>query len=77
MASANRNDDSARMRQGRIVALVIAGAGVLAILAPWLVQALGLAPRFEFLMYFASLAAFVWALVVALRLRRQGQNNQG
>jgi hypothetical protein len=65
------------MRQGRIVALVIAGAGMLAILAPWLVQALGLEPRFEFLFYLASLGAFVWALIVALRMRKGGANNQG
>ena len=77
MSSANRGPDHARMRQGRIVALVIAGAGVLAILAPWLVQVLGLQPRFEFLFYLASLGAFVWALIVAFRMLKSGPNNQG
>ena len=64
-----RNDDLIRasQRQGRVVALVIALAGLLAILAPVL-AALGLPERFEMLFYFASLAAFFWALVVAVRL---------
>ena len=65
------------MRQGRIVALVIAGAGVLAILAPWLVQVLSLQPRFEFLFYLASLGAFVWALIVALGMLKRGADKKG
>ena len=76
MSSANRGPDPARMRQGRIVALVIAGAGIIAILAPWLVQVLGLQARFEFLFYLASLGAFVWALVVALRMLRSDNNQR-
>lgn len=75
MSQSNLGAEQARMRQGRIVALVIAAAGVLAILAPWLVQALNLAPRFEFLFYLLSLAAFAWALIVALKLRKQGQQD--
>jgi len=76
MSQTNRGSDHARMRQGRIIALVIAGGGILAILAPWLVQVLNLAPRFEFLFYLLSLAAFTWALIVALRLRKQGQDHE-
>ncbi len=60
--------DQAFARQARFVALVIAAAGLLAILAPWLIQVLGLAPRFEFLFYLASMAAFVWAMVVLARM---------
>lgn len=57
-------------RRGRIVALVIAGAGLAALLAPYIVQWTGLAPRFEFLVYFAAMAAFLWALVVTWQIWR-------
>ena len=77
MPPSRRGPDEARMRQGRIVALVIAGAGVLAILAPWLVQVLSLQPRFEFLFYLASLGAFVWALIVALGMLKRGADKKG
>ncbi|MEY1555055.1 DUF5337 family protein [Yoonia sp. R2331] len=60
------NDDTAR--QGRIIAITIAIAGVLAIAAPWLTTALGLAPKFEILFYLISLAAFIWSLVVTWKL---------
>ena len=69
--------DSAFARQGRIVALVIAAAGLLSIFAPALVQLAGLPMRYEMLFYFASLAAFVWALVVALRMWRSRSGDQG
>jgi hypothetical protein len=57
-------------RRGRMVALVIAGAGLAAILAPYIVAWTGLAPRFEFLIYFAAMAAFFWALVVTWQIWR-------
>ena len=55
-------------RQGRQAALAIAAGGVLAILAPVLVYLIGLPVRFEFLFYLISVALFIWALVVALRI---------
>ncbi|MBS1304209.1 DUF5337 family protein [Loktanella sp. SALINAS62] len=55
-------------RQGRIAALVIAAAGFLAIIAPWIVAVTGLAPRFEILIYLFCLAAFIWSLVVTVRI---------
>ncbi len=55
-------------QRGRLVALVIAFAGLLAIFAPALVSVTGLPVRYEMLLYFASLAAFFWALVVAIRM---------
>ncbi|MEO9573924.1 MAG: DUF5337 family protein [Tateyamaria sp.] len=55
-------------RQGRIAALVIAGAALLSIFAPVIVSALGLPARFEILLLLFALAAFIWALVVALRI---------
>ncbi len=67
-------NDQAFARQARFVALVIAGAGVLAILAPWLTQALGLAPRFEFLFYLIAMGAFVWAMVVLARMWNKRRN---
>ncbi|MEE4119184.1 MAG: DUF5337 family protein [Paracoccaceae bacterium] len=62
--------ERARRRKGRMVALVIAGAGLAAILAPYLVARAGLPFRFEFLIYLAAMAAFVWALVLSLQLWR-------
>jgi MFS family permease len=69
--------DAAIARRGRIVALVIAAGGVAALLAPWLVQALGLPIRYEMLFYFGSLAAFVWALFNIYQMRRARRDNQG
>lgn len=54
--------------QGRTAALVIAAGGLLAIFAPVITRTLGLAPRFEMLMYLMSLAAFIWSLVVTWKL---------
>ncbi len=69
--------DAAFARQGRIVALVIAAAALLALFAPRLVYLAGLPARYEMLFYFASLAAFVWALVVALRMWRSRSGDEG
>ncbi|WP_232829312.1 DUF5337 domain-containing protein [Tropicimonas sp. IMCC34043] len=62
--------DKAQARQGRIVALVIAASGLLAILAPFIVAVSGLPARYEMLFYFVALGGFVWALVVAIRMLR-------
>jgi hypothetical protein len=60
--------DRALARRGRMVALVIAGAGLAAIFAPYIVSMTGLAPRFEFLIYLGSMAAFLWALIVTWQI---------
>jgi hypothetical protein len=60
--------DEERGRQGRIIAITIAVAGLLSIFAPVIVQVLGLTPRFEILLYLISLAAFIWSLVVTWKL---------
>ncbi len=65
--------DRAFARSGRIVAVVIAAGGLLALFAPWLTITLGLPARYEMLFYFAALGAFVWALVVAVRMWRARQ----
>lgn len=62
-------------RKGRAAALVIASAGLAAILAPWIVAVTGLPARFEMLIYFAALGAFVWALVVTYQLWRMRQED--
>ena len=55
-------------REGRRIALVIAAAGLLSIIAPWITAQLALAPRWESLLYLISLAAFIWSLVVTWKL---------
>ncbi|MCF6445297.1 DUF5337 family protein [Nereida sp. MMG025] len=61
-------EDAKLARQGRIAALVMAGGGLLAILAPAIIQSLGLTVRHEILLYLFSLAAFFWALVVTFQI---------
>ena len=55
-------------RAGRQAALAIAGGGLLAIFAPGIVRVTGLPVRYEFLLYFISIACFIWALSVAARM---------
>ena len=69
--------DRAFARQGRVVAVVIALGGLLAIFAPVLVSLTGLPARYEMLFYFASLAAFVWSFVVAIRMWRARSGDEG
>ena len=61
-------------RQGRIAALVIAGAALLSIFAPVIVQALGLPRRYEILILLFALAAFIWSLVVAVRIWQKSRD---
>jgi hypothetical protein len=72
-----RDTDRAFARQGRVAAVVIALGGLLAIFAPALVQLTGLPARYEMLFYFASLAAFVWAFAVAIRMWRTRSGDDG
>ncbi|MFD3189287.1 DUF5337 domain-containing protein [Sedimentitalea sp. HM32M-2] len=72
----NTEQDKSFARKGRITGLVIAAGGLAAILAPWIVQVLHLPARFEMLIYFGSLAAFVWALVNIYQLWRMRQDSQ-
>lgn len=61
-------------RQGRQAAIAIAAGGLLAIFAPVIVHGLGLPFRFEFLIYLISVALFIWALVVTLRIWHKTRN---
>ena len=67
----------AHTRKGRVIGSVIAASGVLSILAPWLVQVLGLPGRYEILIYLFSLAGFIWAFVNIYQLWRARRNMQG
>ena len=73
----NTEQDKAFARKGRITGLVIATGGIAALLAPWIVQVLGLPIRVEMLIYFGALAAFFWALVNIYQLWRMRQDSQG
>lgn len=67
--------DQALARQGRLVAIVIAAGGLIAIVAPWLTNILGLPIRFEMLFYLIALAAFIWALAVSYQIWRKSRSN--
>ncbi|WP_095589920.1 DUF5337 domain-containing protein [Actibacterium ureilyticum] len=67
--------DAAIARQGRLVAVVIMAGGLIAIIAPWLTNILGLPIRFEMLFYLIALAAFVWALAVSYQIWRKSRTN--
>jgi len=72
MTGANGPDRDRRLaRQARMVAFVIAGTMILWMVAQWAGGRLGLEARFAFLVDFAALAAFFWALVVTYQIWRQ------
>ena len=69
--------EAALAKQGRMVALVIAGAMLIWILAQWIGPMLGMPGRFALLIDFAALAAFVWAMIVTYQIWRKRQNTKG
>lgn len=71
------DQDKALARQGRTVALVIAGTTVLWLLAQLVGRQLGLSGRFAFLFDLAALGAFIWALIVTFQIWRKRRDNQG
>lgn len=68
--NASMTNDQDIARKGRLIALVIAAGGLLAIFAPLIVTLFGLEARFEMLFLLISLAAFIWALVNGIALWR-------
>ncbi|MCC0064826.1 MAG: DUF5337 family protein [Defluviimonas sp.] len=76
MTKPARQDDGIG-REGRLVALVIAGAMVVWIAGQWLIDRQGWDVSYALLLDLAALAAFFWALVVTWRIwqrhKRQGQ----
>ena len=71
------DQDKVLARQGRLVALVIAGTMILWFLAQWIRRALGLEARYVFLFDLAALAGFLWALIVTFQIWRKRRDNQG
>jgi hypothetical protein len=63
----------ARLRQMRLVGVVLLATVVLWMAAQWLGGTLGWETRFVFLIDFAALAAFLWALVVTFQIWRGRQ----
>ncbi len=48
---------------------------MLSIFSPVIVQALGLPARYEILILLFALAAFIWSLVVAVRIWQKSRDN--
>lgn len=71
MSGTPSTEDIARARQGRMVALVIAGAMILWMGAQWFGGQMGLDPSYAFLFDLAAIAALIWSLVVVARLWRR------
>ena len=69
--------DKALARQGKLVALVIAGTTVLWLLAQWIGRELGFSGRVAFLFDLAALGGFIWALIVTFQIWRKRRDNQG
>lgn len=67
-------NDQSDIAQGRRIALVVVGAAVLWIGLQALGGQLGWPPKYILLADLSAAAAFVWAMIAALRLwrRRQG-----
>lgn len=70
MVQVEKDRERAIARQGRIASLVVAGAMLIWLAAQWIGPAIGLAGRYAFLVDFAALAAFVWAMIVAVQIWR-------
>jgi threonine/homoserine/homoserine lactone efflux protein len=64
-------------RQGRAIALVIAGTGVYWIIATALGQALDLNQRLRALLDLIALGGFIWAFWMIYGLWRARQNDEG
>ncbi|MEI4486548.1 DUF5337 domain-containing protein [Frigidibacter sp. MR17.14] len=65
------SDQKALQREARMVAVVIAVTMIAWLAAGWLGGTLGLDPSYAFLFDLAAIAAFIWALVVTWRIKRQ------
>ncbi len=63
--------DKAVSRQGRLVALVIAGTMILWVALQWLGGRLGWPERYVFLLDLLALAGFLWALIVTWQIWRK------
>ncbi len=66
-------EELALARQARQAALVMAVAIVAWVVLGWIGRDYGWDPRYAFLIDFAALAAFAWALIVTIRVWRRGK----
>jgi membrane protein YdbS with pleckstrin-like domain len=64
-------------RQARQVALVLCVTIVAWVVLQMIGREYGWQARFAFLLDFAALAAFVWAMIVTFRIWRQGRDPRG
>ena len=71
----NRDEDLALARQARLAGAVVAVAMLVWLLAQWAGPQLGIAGNYALLIDLLALAAFVWALVVAVRIWHRRRNN--
>ncbi len=71
------NQSDASQKQGRVVALVIAGAMLFWLAAQVVGPLLGLPGRFALLIDLAVLAAFIWSLVVIYQIWRAQRRDEG
>ena len=71
------DQDKALARQGKLVALVIAGTMLLWMVAQWVGGEIGLEARYVFLFDLAALAAFIWAFYVTYQIWRKRRDSQG
>lgn len=70
-----QDKDQAIARQGRLTALVIAGAMLIWIAAQFIGPRIGLAGRYALLIDLFALAAFIWAFVNIYKIWRKRQHN--
>lgn len=67
----SRSEDIALSRQARLAGAVTAGAMLVWLALQWIGPWMGWDGRYALLFDFAAIAAFVWSLVVALRIWRR------
>ncbi len=70
-----REQEDQIARQGRITALVIAGAMLIWLAAQFIGPMVGLAGRYALLIDLLALAAFIWAFVNIYQIWRKRQDN--
>lgn len=70
-------EDQALARQGRIIALVIAGTAIFWIIATAMGAQLGLSQRLRALFDLMALAGFLWAFWLIFSLWRARQGGKG
>ena len=71
----NLDHNQQQARQGRVVALVIAGTMILWLAGQRIGGAIGLQDRYVFLFDLLALAGFLWAMIVAFQMWRNRQDN--